>query len=78
MVLGTIGIIVVVVGVMMININNPYRYGHLIAIIGLSLVLGYIDFLEGRAGISTKYRWIRFIILVFALIVLYLIFQSFY
>lgn len=76
MALGTIGLIVIVVGlIILIDINNPNRYGYLIAMIGFSVVIGYIDFLEGKAGISTKYRWIRLIILVLASIMLFLMFR---
>ena len=79
MVFGTIGTILIVVGIMMmIEIDHPIRYGHLIAIFGFSLVMTYIYYLEGKSGISTKHRWIRLITTMIGIIVLYFIFQTIY
>lgn len=77
MALGTIGTILILVGIIiMIEINNfSNPSGYLISLIGFSLVMLYIDFLEQKAGVSRKQGLIRVITTLLIVLVFFLIFQ---
>ncbi len=77
MALGTIGTILILVGIIiMIEINNSSNpSGYLIYLIGFSLVMVYIDFLEQKAGVSRKHGLIKLITTLLIVLMFFLIFQ---
>ncbi|MBR3118693.1 hypothetical protein [Oceanobacillus profundus] len=62
MTLGTIGIILVAIAAMRYLIKENDNLGYAIILFGFILTVGYINYLEKRAGISKKLSWIRIIV----------------
>ncbi len=62
MVLGTIGTILIILAAIRYLIKENDNTGYALIIFGFILTIGYINYLENKAGISKKLTWIRVII----------------
>jgi len=49
--------------------------GSSFALLGLPLTMIYLNYLEGKAGISNKILWIKSIIAIFLLLTIYIFFN---
>ncbi|CAG9620438.1 hypothetical protein [Sutcliffiella rhizosphaerae] len=66
MIIGTIDITLIYFGLIFFIADGQDSYGSTLTILGIILTIQYMYHLEGKAGISKKFIWIRGII--FALI----------
>ena len=62
MILGTIGTILIALAAMRYLVKENGSIGYAFILFGFILTIGYINYLEKRAGISKKLTWIRAII----------------
>jgi hypothetical protein len=62
MILGTIGTLLISIGVVSYLAKENDFHNYALILLGFSLTLSYIDFLEKRAGISRKLTWIRAVV----------------
>jgi hypothetical protein len=62
MILGTIGTILIILAAMRYLIKENDYIGYAFILFGFILTIGYINYLEKRAGISKKLTWIRVIV----------------
>ena len=62
MILGTIGTILIALAAMRYLVEENGSIGYAFILFGFILTIGYINYLEKRAGISKKLTWIRAII----------------
>lgn len=70
MAIGTLGLLVILVGlfkyVETVGGNSSF------ALVGFPLTMIYLNYLEGKAGISKKILWIKSIIAISLLIIIYI------
>jgi hypothetical protein len=64
MILGSIGIILITLGIFEFLITVKNTTGHILTFLGYVITVHYIYHLEKKAGISEKIIWIRAIILI--------------
>jgi hypothetical protein len=64
MILGSIGIILITLGIFEFLIIVKSTTGHILTLLGYVITVHYIYHLEKKAGISEKIIWIRAIILI--------------
>jgi hypothetical protein len=62
MILGTIGTILISLGMISYLAKENDIKAYAVALLGFTLTLSYIDYLEKKAGISRKLTWIRAVI----------------
>ena len=72
MIIGTLGLIIVGTGLLKHyeTVGGMASY----ALLGFPLTMIYLHYLEGKAGISNKILWIRSILAILVLIMIYSIF----
>ncbi|MCA1030334.1 hypothetical protein LCL95_04680 [Bacillus timonensis] len=70
MFIGTLGLVLIIIGALKYieNVGGTSSYLH---IFGFIFTMIYINYLEGRAGISKKIIWIRVVVPILALLVIY-------
>ena len=62
MISGTIGTILIALAAMRYLVKENDNIGYAFILFGFILTIGYITYLEKRAGISKKMTWIRVIL----------------
>ncbi|MBY0121574.1 hypothetical protein [Bacillus sp. S/N-304-OC-R1] len=70
MILATLGTIIILLTAILNTKNNNYYETPLI-LFGASLIFGYINFLEKKAGINNKLTWARVIVSLIGMLILY-------
>lgn len=73
MLIGTLGLIIIGVGLLKYN-ETVGGTGSSFALLGFPLTMIYLHYLEGKAGISKKILWIRSIIAILLLTIMYIFF----
>ncbi|WP_391122465.1 hypothetical protein [Psychrobacillus sp. L3] len=74
MFIGTLGLIIIAVGLLKYY-ETVGGTGSSFALIGFPLTMIYMNYLEGKAGISKKILWIQSIIAIFSLFIIYIYFN---
>ena len=59
MVLGTIGTLLIALSAVRFQAEEEDLMGNLMILFGIIFTLGYISYLEEKAGINKKWTWIR-------------------
>lgn len=72
--IGTLGFIIIGVGLLKYN-ETVGGTGSSFALLGFPLTMIYLNYLEGKAGISKKILWIKSIISIFLLFIIYIFFN---
>lgn len=70
MFIGVLGLVLIIIGALR-YIENVGGTGSYILIFGFILTMIYINYLEGRAGISKKIIWIRAVVPILTLLVIW-------
>ena len=68
MVIGTVGILLIGVGLIKF-LETVGGLDPLYGLLGVSLTMLYLGYLEEKVGMSKKIGWIRFIVVVFVLVI---------
>ncbi|ANC78549.1 hypothetical protein ABE65_017785 [Fictibacillus phosphorivorans] len=74
MILGTIGTILISLGLIRYLGTESDIKDYIGAFLGFTLMLGYIDYLEKKAGISRKLTWIRALVSIVFIFISYFIY----
>ncbi|RXJ00231.1 hypothetical protein DS745_11905 [Anaerobacillus alkaliphilus] len=71
MAIGTVGIILVFLGLFeFVNLVEDIK-GLILILVGLTIIIHYVYHLEKKAGISNKIIWVRAIILILVIYLVY-------
>ncbi|WP_432360634.1 hypothetical protein [Sporosarcina sp. UB5] len=72
MIIGTLGLIIIGIGLLKYyeSVGGTAFY----ALSGFPLLMIYLHYLEGKARLSNKILWIRFIIVSLVLVIVYILF----
>jgi len=73
--IGTLGLIIIVVGLLK-YVETVGGTGSSFALLGFPLTMIYLNYLEGKAGISKKILWIKSIIAISLLLIIYIFLLS--
>ncbi|MCG7344677.1 hypothetical protein MHZ92_11050 [Sporosarcina sp. ACRSL] len=73
MFIGTLGLIIVGVG--LLKYYETVGSVGVLALLGYPLTMMYLHYLEGKAGISNRLLWIRSILAILLLILIYVFFN---
>ncbi|MBO0589533.1 MULTISPECIES: hypothetical protein [unclassified Sporosarcina] len=74
MFIGTLGLIIIIVGLLKYY-ETVGGIGSSFALLGFPLTMIYMNYLEGKAGISKKILWIKSIIAIFLLFIISIYFN---
>ncbi len=72
--IGTLGLLIIVVG--LFKYVETVGGGSSFALLGFPLTMIYLNYLEGKAGISKKILWIKSIIAISLLFIIYIFLLS--